>query len=51
MMSLPFFAQAIALGLVFAGRRGPALIVWALSIVVLLVLFKLHATDSLAIDL
>lgn len=51
MMSLPFFGLLAAFGCVFAGRRRAALGFWALSMLALLVLFKLHATDALTIVL
>ncbi|SHO63619.1 hypothetical protein SAMN02745172_01485 [Pseudoxanthobacter soli DSM 19599] len=51
MMSLPFFAQAAALLCVWAGRRNAAFALLVLSLIVTLVLFRLHATDPLAIVL
>ncbi len=51
MMSLPFFGLLAAFACVFAGRRGAAMMLWGLSLVCLLVLFKLHATDPLNIVL
>lgn len=51
MMSIPFFGLLAALAFVFAGRRRAALALWALSMVCLMVLFKLHATDPLNIVL
>jgi hypothetical protein len=51
MMSTPFFGLFAAFVCVFAGRRSAALTLWGLSILCLLVLFKLHATDPLNIVL
>jgi hypothetical protein len=51
MMSLPFFGLFLAFVCLFMGRRSLALLVWAVSMVCLLVLFKLHATDPLNIVL
>ncbi len=51
MMSLPFFGVFLAFIFVFTGHRRLAMLVWALSMVCLLVLFKLHATDPLNITL
>ncbi|WP_029004233.1 DUF5993 family protein [Azorhizobium doebereinerae] len=51
MMSIPFFGVAAAFICVFAGQRGAALVLWALSMAALLVLFRLHATDPLNIVL
>jgi hypothetical protein len=51
MMSIPFFGLTAAFAFVFAGRRNAALALFALSMVCLLVLFKLHATDPLNIVL
>lgn len=51
MMSLPFFGIALGLAAVLLGRRGAAVALWVASIVVLMVLFRVHATDPLAIML
>ncbi|TCT04281.1 DUF5993 family protein [Aquabacter spiritensis] len=51
MMSLPFFGIFLALALVMAGRRTASIVVFGASFVMLLVLFKLHATDPLNIAL
>jgi Family of unknown function (DUF5993) len=51
MMSTPFFGLLAAFLCVFTGRRASALAFWALSMLLLLVLFKLHATDPLNIVL
>lgn len=50
-MSIPFFLFAAGLATVWQGWRGAALALWALGIAVLLVLFRLHATDVLNIGL
>ena len=51
MMSIPFFLFAVALAAVFSGKRNIAIGLCVLSIVVMLVLFRLHATDQLHIGL
>ncbi|WP_170308642.1 DUF5993 family protein [Ancylobacter pratisalsi] len=51
MMSLPFFGIFAAFLLAGGGRRGPALLLWALSMVVLLLLFRSHSTDALDVVL
>ncbi len=51
MMSLPFFGLLAGFGFVVAGRRTPALLLWAVSMVAMLVLFRLHITDPLTIVL
>lgn len=47
MMSIPFFGLLAGLLCVLAGQRRAALGFWGISMVCLLVLFKLHATDPL----
>lgn len=51
MMSVPFFGLFLALSATLAGRRGAAVPLWGLSIVTMLVLFRVHATDPLRIAL
>lgn len=51
MMSLPFFGLFAAFACIWAGKRAAALALWAISIAVLLALFRLHATDPLNIVL
>lgn len=51
MMSIPFFLFAAGLAAVWRGSRRAALGLWVLGIGVLLVLFRLHATDVLNIGL
>ncbi|WP_245454126.1 DUF5993 family protein [Aquabacter cavernae] len=50
-MSVPFFGFFLAFAAVLAGKRGAAVIAFALSLAFTLLLFKLHATDPLAISL
>lgn len=50
-MSLPFFGVFLALAGVLAGWRKAALVLWALAVITLMVLFRLHATDPLHIAL
>lgn len=51
MMSIPFFGIFLALVATLAGSRPIALFFWVVSVVAMLVLFKLHATDPLQIAL
>jgi hypothetical protein len=51
MMSLPFLLFACGLAAGWMQRRGAAMGFWAAGVLVLLVLFKLHATDALNISL
>lgn len=51
MMSLPFFGLLAGFGFVMTGQRTAALLLWAVSIVVMLVLFRVHITDPLTIVL
>lgn len=51
MMSLPFFLVVCSVIAALLGRRQVAIGFWALGLAVLLVLFRLHATDSLNIVL
>jgi hypothetical protein len=51
MMSIPFFLFAGALAATFRGKRGMAIGLWTLSVIAMLVLFRLHATDPLNIGL
>lgn len=51
MMSVPFFGFFLAFAAVLAGQRRIAIAVFALALAFTLVLFKLHATDPLAISL
>jgi hypothetical protein len=51
MMSVPFFVQGLGVVCILAGRRGVAIILWAASIIIMLALFKLHATDALPVSL
>lgn len=50
MMSIPFFGCTLAMLAVWSGRRGVAVGLWALSLASLVVLFRLHLTDSLPLD-
>jgi hypothetical protein len=50
MMVLPFLGFGAAAACALAGRRTAALWVWAGSLVVMLVLFRLHADDALALS-
>ncbi|MEP9369202.1 DUF5993 family protein [Xanthobacter sp. VNH20] len=47
MMTLPFFGFFVAFALVLAGHRVPSMVIWALSLLAMLTLFKMHATDPL----
>ncbi|MFG1463676.1 DUF5993 family protein [Xanthobacter sp. DSM 24535] len=47
MMTVPFYGFFLALALVLAGQRRASMLVWAASLLAMLVLFKMHATDPL----
>jgi hypothetical protein len=51
MMSIPFFLVAAALAAAWSGHRQASVALWALSLLTLLVLYRLHATDVLGIAL
>ncbi len=51
MMTLPFYVAFAAMIAAWLGRRTAALVLWAATLVTLLVLFRLHTTDSLPISL
>ena len=51
MMVLPFVTALAAVLLAWRGRRGSAIAATLVTFLITLVLFRLHATDSLAIDL
>lgn len=50
MMALPFVGLFLGLAFGWAGKRNLALLVWAISFVLVLVLFKFHSTDPLRLD-
>ncbi|WP_413816496.1 DUF5993 family protein [Pigmentiphaga sp.] len=50
MMALPFATLFIGLLCAFRGRRGWAIGLWAATFALLMVLFHLHATDSLGLQ-
>jgi hypothetical protein len=50
MMALPFVGCLAAIGAAWAGHRAAALWLWAANLVLLLVLFRMHATDVLKLD-
>jgi hypothetical protein len=47
MMVLPFASLSLALWLTFRSSRSAALWAWAGSLVITLVLFRMHATEAL----
>lgn len=51
MMALPFFIGAGAVYLAWRDRSGAALLVAVLGVLLLFVLYRLHATDTLDIAL
>ncbi len=51
MMSLPFFAAFVAMAVAWAGWRTAAMTMWAVTVVMVVILFRLHATDALDIQL
>jgi hypothetical protein len=51
MMSLPFVLFACALGAAWTRRRAAAVSFWVVGVLMLLMLFRVHATDVLNIAL
>lgn len=51
MMSIPFFLMTLGLVGAVAGNRGAAIGLWVAGIAATLILFRLHATDTLNIGL
>ncbi|MGH6866243.1 MAG: DUF5993 family protein [Methyloceanibacter sp.] len=51
MMSLPFLLFACGLGAAWLRHRGVAMGFWAMGVLVMLVLFRFHATEVLNIRL
>lgn len=51
MMSLPFLLFACALGAAWLRQRGVALGFWVAGFVVMLVIFRIHATTAVNIAL
>jgi hypothetical protein len=49
MMSIPFFLVAAAMAAIWSGYRQAAVVLCAAGLVTLLVLFRLHATDTLSL--
>lgn len=50
MMFLPFVGFGAATACALAGRRTEAIWIWAVSLAVTLALFRMHATDALALS-
>jgi hypothetical protein len=51
MMSIPFFLVVAAMAAAWSGYRQAAMVLCAAGLVALLVLFRLHATDTLGLAL
>jgi Family of unknown function (DUF5993) len=51
MMSIPFFLVLAALAAAWSGYRQVSIALWAAGLLALLVLYRLHATDTLGIAL
>jgi hypothetical protein len=51
MMSIPFFFVVAAMAAVWSGHRQASVVLCAAGLVTLLVLFRLHATDTLGLAL
>jgi Family of unknown function (DUF5993) len=51
MMSIPFFFVVAALAAAWVGGRQVSMALWAASVLTLLMLFRLHATDTLNLGL
>jgi hypothetical protein len=50
MMFLPFFTLAAAIVCAMYGKSKASKVLWALSVVGTLVLFRMHATDALSLS-
>jgi hypothetical protein len=51
MMSIPFFLVVAAMAAAWSGYRQAAMVLCAAGLFALLVLFRLHATDTLGLAL
>jgi hypothetical protein len=51
MMSIPFFFVAAALAAAWSSHRQASVVLCAVGLLTLLVLFRLHATDTLGLAL
>jgi hypothetical protein len=51
MMSIPFFLVVAALAAAWSGSRQVSIALWAACVLTLLLLFRLHATDTLDLGL
>ena len=51
MMSIPFFLVVAALATAWSGYRRVSVALWTAGLLTLLVLYRLHATDTLSIAL
>jgi hypothetical protein len=51
MMSLPFLLFACGLGAAWLRQRGVAVGFWLIGLLIMLVLFRVHATEMLNISL
>jgi hypothetical protein len=51
MMTIPFFLFAAGLAAIWAGKRPLALGLWAAGLLATLVLFRIHTTSQLGLNL
>jgi hypothetical protein len=51
MMSIPFFLVVAAMAAAWSGQRRASVLLCAAGLLALLVLFRLHATDTLGLAL
>lgn len=51
MMSLPFILFACGIGSAWARQRGIAVGFWLIGLIVMLIVFRIHATGVLGIEL
>jgi hypothetical protein len=51
MMTIPFFVLAGGLVALWRGHRVAALLCWAVALVTIMVLFRIHATSQLGLGL
>lgn len=51
MMALPFLFTTLGLAAVWRGRRNAAIGLLGLSLIMMIALFRMHATDALGLSL
>jgi len=51
MMTIPFFVLTIGLAAILRGHRIWALILWAVALLAIAILFRIHTTSQLGLGL